>query len=822
MEFTEVSLGLGKAFDIVVKNHNKLKGSKEKTLEEACSSVLLSISDKPKSILGPICEQLTRSNNKKRRAPYLNVASWVHEKLLQEFDNFIVKVLTDYSNGKEDRRVAMGVCIIIRSLAIVSCSSKVVEPLSKIISQFTSETPSLFEMEIFNTFIFVATVYDGNIEILKPPIICYVSWFEKLHPISSVAAHCLLNELQNNESLRELIHKLRTDIAPSTDDIQKSWANIAQKPFEDIKSWTNLGIQLGRFDDERIRNEIANISSEKGQFSSIITVALSTDNDTVREVARALFRFGIHGQETAAFDPSSLSQILEQSDELTGIALTFLAEMALANAKDCLPQLFPLLSTDKPQARKNALALLQKVVDGHVGPAIRQMIAAHLLPMIGDEAISVRVDIPKLFAGVPPQTIVPSLIRMLGDSSEKKRSTATECLKKIMQNDTSPEELLRIFLDTALNPSPAPLTPGAIVGLTKEDERCRDRAIELVAKWANDTKGRMMLDPVPVLNRLWNDPQNATIASFIAKATPMFDTSRLLAAVLTKLREKHETVFDSLAPLLALQSQPVDFFLRREVVASPLFSLLIEKPEDEMRNVVHVRGDIIARFSPNFVIPQLIERGLTDKFHLYIACRAGMIHGQPLPYLFDEVEKMFENTKPSDDLFAPFCDAMYFSDKERYLNKALSEPTELMFIMLSGAFQKFEASDANKFITSGKLHKLLQINFDDSMNAAAITTLFKLVFQANNDNAIEPYWDQLFDIVSYFSDSKDADTRFAAMKLLGALIANPAMQTHLIHVTDRFQHIVEIHTYESEDPRVRQIAQTYADMMKPKPKIEEM
>ncbi|EAY20940.1 hypothetical protein TVAG_171970 [Trichomonas vaginalis G3] len=824
MELREASLTLGNAFDIVVKNHNKLKGSKEKVLEEACSSILLSVSEKPKSILGPICEQLTRTTSKKRRLPYLNVAVWIHEKLLQEFDNFIIKTIQDYAKNKEDRRVAMGVCILIRSLAIVSCASRLLEPLSTIIGQFTSENPSLFEMEFFNTFIFIATVKEGDYSTLKPAILCYITWFQKLHPISSVSAHRLLIELENDYTYNTMIDKLRTDIAPSSDNIKQSWTCIAAKPFDDVKNWVLLGLQLGRFEDERIRSEIANISSEKGQFSSIISVALSTNNDTIREVARSIFRFGIHGQEAAAFDPNSLSQILEQSDDLTGIALTFLSEMALANAKECLPQLFPLLSSDKPVARKNALSLLQKVVDGHVGQEIRQMICANLLPMIGDESITVRVDIPKLFSGVKPQSVVPSLIKMLGDSSEKKRSTATECLKKIMQSTEEPEDLLRVFLDTALNPSPVPLTPGSINPITKEDEKCRDRSIELVNKWAQETQGRMMLDPNPVLNRLWNDPQNSTIASFIAKASPMFDKTRLLAAVLTKLREKHETVFDGLAPLLVLQGQPVDFFLQRDVVASPLFDLLMDKPKDEISNIVHLRGDIIARFNPNFVIPQLIDRGLEEKFHLYIICRCGMIHEGEIPnYLFDEIKERFEKTKINDEMFMPYCDSLYFSEKEKYLEYAMNQTdTNLMFTMVSNAFQKFNEDDARKFIKTGKLGKLLNAKFDDEYNAAAVNALFLITFQARSEEALEPYWDQLFDIMAFFSDSKNADVRFASMKLLGALITNPAMQTHLIHVHEKFQHIVEIHTYESEDPRVRKIAQTYADMMKPQAKIQEI
>ena len=822
MELSEKNtLGIGKAFDIVVKNYAKLKGSKDPALDSACTSVLLSVTENPPSILGPICEQLTKSSNKKKRTPYLTVASWIHERLMHEFDNYIVKSLTDFSKGKEDRRRAMGACILIRSSAIVSCASKIIQPLSTVLDSFSSDSPSLLEMEIFNTFIFCATAVDYRGDEITPAVVNYCRWFATLHPISTASAAGLLNEFKKDRSYAELLAKLRTDVLPSTESIQQGWAKIAAAPFEATKDWISVGIQLGRFDEERMRNEIANISKEKGQFSSIITVSLSIENDTIRNISKALFRFGIHGKETAAFDPQSLSQILEQSDDLTGIALTFLSEMALSNAKECLPQLFPLLNSDKPVARKNALALLQKVVDGHVGPEIMQMIAANLLPLVGDDAISVRVDIPKLFVGVPPQSIVPPLIRMLSDGSEKRRSTATASLKKIMETTDQPDELLRIILDTALNPSAVPTTPGEVALPTKQDEKSRERVLELVEKWAQETKGKMMLDPTPVLTRLWDDPQNPVISAFISRAAPMYDGIRLLTSVITKLKQPAKDVFDGLAPLLVLQSQSLDFFSRREVVASPLFSLIFKHDPNEMSNIKHLRGDICAKFPTSFVIPHVIEYGILDKFCLYVICRAAMFHQKILKEAFDELLEKF-NTLP-DDLFIPVCDAMFFSDKERYLQLSMKQTQQKkLLLMLSNGFQKFDGSDTTKFIATGKLDNLLKLQFEEDLNALAVNTLFLFTYQAKNDESIDTYWEQLFDIMSYFSDSKNADVRLAALKLLGALISNPTFQNHFYSVKDRFDHIITIHSYDSEDPRVRKLAQTYLDLTKPEPKIKEI
>ena len=53
-------------------------------------------------------------------------------------------------------------------------------------------------------------------------------------------------------------------------------------------------------------------------------------------------------------------------------------------------------------------------------------------------------------------------------------------------------------------------------------------------------------------------------------------------------------------------------------------------------------------------------------------------------------------------------------------------------------------------------------------------------------------------------------------------MSNPAFQTHFYAVQDRIQHILTIHSYDSEDPEVRKLTQTLLDLTKPEPKIQEV
>ena len=139
---------VSQSFDILVKNHKKLHGSKVESLEIACETVFNAFSQDPSVILGPICEQITRTTKKARRQPYLDVAQWLHEKATTEFDKFVVDSITGFLNDSAIKRQAMGCCIIIRVLAISSCGRAIIGSLIDIIQKFTSDVASLFEMEI--------------------------------------------------------------------------------------------------------------------------------------------------------------------------------------------------------------------------------------------------------------------------------------------------------------------------------------------------------------------------------------------------------------------------------------------------------------------------------------------------------------------------------------------------------------------------------------------------------------------------------------------------------------------------------------------------
>jgi len=813
MQISEDTFGLGNSFDLILKNHDKLKGSKESKLDEACSWMIDKMQKDPKFIMFPIFEQITKSAKKSKRTPLLDVANWIHEKVPKQFDELLLSVFESWDKGTSEKRRAMGASILIRSLAIFSCCQELNQPLTIIVSQFNSQKPSVFEMELFNTMIFAVSASDMIFDGLTKSIERFSTWFSEDYKISSASASELALQIKNDKSYSKIIAKLRMDIPPSSESTLALWTQIVESPFTKTMEWISFGLSLGRFDEEHLRSEIASISRQKGDFSSVITVALSADNRSIRNVARAIFRFGIHGKEMASFDPSSLSSILEQSDELTDIALTFLCEMSLSNPEKCVPQLFPLLSSDKPQSRKNALALLQKIVDGKIEASVLNLIASNLIPLVGDDAISVRVDIPKLFASTSTTFIVPSLMRMLSDPNEKKRSTASASIKLIMEKCEDPENLLKIILDYALTTGTVPNSPAAI-GAMMNDKKSAERVLGLVENWAKEYEGKLFLDPTPVLSRLWEDPQNEIIVSFISKSSPIYDQTRLISAILTKLRKKTENMFDSLAPLLVLRSQPLDFFLRRETVASPIFNLLNVRI-DEQRPIMKLRAEILARFSPQFVMPQIIEMGLMDKMNLYIICIAGNIHPLPIPYVCDEFEKVFDSI-PSE-LFEPVCDAFFFSDRDRYITYALkhNDPKK-MFMMLLPAFQKYSPNDCEIFVKKGYLGKLLSKHFGQEEEKIAIHALFVFVFQTKSNPCIDPHWETLFDIASFFSDHNNSEVRFAAIKLLGALITNPIMESHLAGSFDRFMHIITIRSDEGEDPRIRELARTLLESTKPK------
>jgi hypothetical protein len=493
--------------------------------------------------------------------------------------------------------------------------------------------------------------------------------------------------------------------------------------------------------------------------------------------------------------------------------------MALANAEECVPQLIPLLTSQKPAGRKNSLELLSRILSGDLDDRLRQMIALNLLPMIGDEAISVRVDIPKLFVSVPPGFIVPHLMKILSDTDERKRSTASASIQKILRETTEPDDLLQTILDAALGGVSAPSSPAAIEAVTRDKQKvAQERALKLVEQWASESNGKLMLDPAPVLNRLWADPQNAVIVGFITKSTSLYDTNRLLAALLTQLRKPADDLFAKLAPLLVLRSQPPAFFTRRETAASPLFDLIYQ-PEEPERDLRRVRGEILAQFPLSFVLPRITETGLFTKFSLYIICFAGRFHGG-VHEVCDEFEANFP--QPDEELFIPVCDAFFFADRKRCVDFALRQRgSRRGMLLLDSALKKFEEADVNSFVRSGQFDRLLRLEFAEEVEAFAVNLLFTFVFRAKSVD-LDGQWEQLFEIGSHFFDSRKAPCRLAAIKLISALLVNPATTTHFPGNFDRIQHIVAVATEDWENPDIRHLGDTLKQMMTPAATLEEV
>lgn len=796
---------VARSLDFMVSNHSKLVGSRPEDLQDACDDVLTALEKDPSSILGPICEQLTRTTKKSKRSPYISVAHWLYEKAHASFEAFVTQEIRDFAGGNGNKRRVMGCSILLRSLALVSLAKGTVESLASIVSHFESSQASLFEMEVFNGALFACQVTASVDRDLIRCVKKFSEWMKETKPIASIAADEFARALEkglNESDVSPLIPLMRTDIPPSSEKCQASWAKIAAKPFESRLNWIEFGLSVGRCEDERLRNEIASLSNEKGQFSSIITVALSVSDDSIQSIARALFRFGIHGKESASFDPASLSQILEQSDDLTDIAITFLSEMALANAKECVPQLFPLLQSDKASARKNSLELLSRILKGRIEMSVRKMIANNLLPMVSDEAISVRVDIPKLFVSLPPDFIVPPLIKMLGDKNEKKRSTASESINQIMKTTEDPALLLKTVLDCALGlSSQAPDSPASIEAITPEErKRDTERALNLVEKWATESAGKMLINPNPILERLWADPKNSVIVSFIAKSSRLYNPNQLLAAILTRLnhpidesKSEEDAMFERLAPLLVLKSQSDDFFTQREVVASPIFDLLYV-PDEPVQQLRRVRGEIMGRFDPNFVVPKLTEYGLLTKLSFFVVCMLGNFHQDPVPEVCDVYEEKFYELE-QDLFYPPLCDAFFFADRKRAVTFAIKQNgTHRALLLLCSAFQKFQESDARHFFNSGGFDRLLQMKFEDDQAQLAVNALFFITYKCVRIS-LDPHWETLFEIASHYFDKANPDVRFSALKLIGALISNTDADRH----PGRFSRIEHIVTVASED-----------------------
>jgi hypothetical protein len=324
----------------------------------------------------------------------------------------------------------------------------------------------------------------------------------------------------------------------------------------------------------------------------------------------------------------------------------------------------------------------------------------------------------------------------------------------------------------------------------------------------------MMLDPLPVLSRLWADPQNATIVSFIAKSTPLYDTNRLLAALLTQLRKPADEIFDRLAPLLVLRSQPSSFFAQREIVASPLFDLIFV-PDDQIREIRRVRAEIIARFPLSFVVPRIVEFGLMNKFALYIVCMAGMCHGQLIPEVAEILERNIPETE--DELFLPVCDAFFFADLIRCMRFAIDNCTNHRGVMLLHiSFKKFTPDHSAKFVKSGLFDRLMRVRFPEPEEALAVESVFLFVFQSKTFR-LDDQWEQLFELGSHFSDSRKAECRYAALQLITALLTHSAMEPHLMGNFDRIQHIITVANDDWAHPEIQRLGSVLSGMMQPSP-----
>lgn len=818
---------LGTALDIVLKNHNKLKGSKEAELDNSLKYLLNYVESNPASVFGPICENVTKYNNKKKIIPYLDVCDFVHERLQTSFDAFVIETIRNFGQDDMSKRRVMGLCKIIRNLAITTSAKHIIKNLSEIISGFESDKPMIIEMEIFNTFIFLATYLNLSSELLYPPIELYIRWFEGSKQICSVAANELLKKLKDNVNCGQLISKLRTDVLPTSDMCKAVFARIAEKPFDDDSEWISLGLMMGRFDDERLRQEISKISTEQGQFSSVITVALSINKQSIQNIARAFFRFGIHGQEAANFDPTMLGNILESSDDIAGIALTFLSEMTIAHPDTCLSQMFPLLHSDKPIARKNAINLLDKVVNGCNEERVMKIIATYILPLVGDEDISVRVDIPKVFTKVPMSTVVPPLTRLLSDKSEKARSVASDSLKRILATTDKPEDLISILLDVSQgNMKQVPMNPGMIntenntsnieSNGDSEHEKAIGRVVELVQKWSKEIS--LKIDPAPIAKRLFQDPGNGLIVKFITAINSLFDEDRLLSIVISKLKENNQGIYTSLAPLLLLSPMPVSFFTRRETMCSQLYELLKDF-KTEVKSVKQLRLSLMARFSPSFTMAQ-VENDLDNKESLFMICVAGNIHHKPLPIVPPLLAEKIKEVDCLSDMFLPYADTLFSANPDLYLSLAIETDYKKKIFMYDVAFKHFEENDCIKFIRNGSLDKLLAVDFPDDLSAQAVFILFVFIHKCHRTSEIDPYWETAFDIVTYFHNSNNPKTRFNSLKLLGILLIFPNLEAHLIHTLGSVINILEIRSDISEVQEVRELASSMLKLALPNPGIE--
>jgi hypothetical protein len=406
-------------------------------------------------------------------------------------------------------------------------------------------------------------------------------------------------------------------------------------------------------------------------------------------------------------------------------------------------------------------------------------------------------------------------MKLLSDRDERKRSTASASLKAIMEHTEEPALLLKTLLDSALSGSlGVPNSPAAIQPSEAEGKLAAERATKLVESWATAAKGTMMLDPVPVLERLWADPKNDIIVGFIAKSIPLYDTNRLLTVVMDQLRKPKGDLFEQLAPLLVLRPQSFDFFTQREVVASPLFDLICapDEPDQQLRRV---RSEICARFPVSFVIPRMLEIGVFSKFCLHTVLICATIHQTKLPEVCDLFEENFASL--ASDIFIPVCDTFYFADRERCLRFAIAQDgSPAGLTLLHTAFQKFEQKEAVEFIQKGFLSKVLRTQFKEPETALAVSNLAVFASKAKGYE-LDSYWEELFEIASHYSDSRTGEWRFCALKLTAALLVNASLDNHFPGNVARLEHMLTMASNDAEVAKTRELANGLLEHLPPRP-----
>jgi hypothetical protein len=208
-----------------------------------------------------------------------------------------------------------------------------------------------------------------------------------------------------------------------------------------------------------------------------------------------------------------------------------------------------------------------------------------------------------------------------------------------------------------------------------------------------------------------------------------------------------------------------------------------------------------------------------NKFALCVVCYAGAIH-RGVPQVCDELETHFP--AQDDELFVPVCDAFFFADRKRCIDFPLNVGgSNAGLRLLDSIFQKFTEEDVMGFVRCGQFDRLLRLEFGPEVEAFAVNLLFTFVYRAKKAN-LDGQWEQLFEIGSHFFDSSKAECRLAALKIITALLVNPAMGTHLPGNLTRIQHIIAVASEDWENPEIRKVGDFLKQVTTPKASIEEV